>query len=143
MKTNLLIAASLAAVTGCSFAARSPEMYRDETKAVLDKKNDEIRACYDGVLKGTPGAAGKVTVNFDVVADGETDAGKIANVRTEKTGTTAPPAVAECVTKTIAGAGPLSPPDKRKGDAAFVYEFTAPPPPAPAPIQAIGARPKS
>lgn len=142
MKTTLLIAAALAAVTGCSFAARSPEMYRDETKAVLETKNNDIRACYDGVLKGTPGAAGKVAVTFDVAEDGEKDAGKIVNVQVDKANTTAPEAVSECVTKTIAGAGPLSPADKRKGQATFHYEFSAPPPPAAPVVPAMGA-PKS
>jgi hypothetical protein len=39
------------AVAGCSFAARSPDMYRDDTRAVLDTKNDQIKTCYDEVLK--------------------------------------------------------------------------------------------
>ena len=51
----------------------------------------------------------------------------------------APDPVAECVTKNIAGAGPLNPADKRKGQASYVYEFSAPPPPA----AMGGAAPKS
>lgn len=141
MKTTLLIAASLVVATGCSFAKRSPEMYRDDTKAVLESKNNDIHACYDGVLKGTPGVGGKVTVKFDVVADGDEGAGKVANVTVDKANTTAPDAVADCVTKAIAGAGPLQPPDKYKGEGTFSYEFTAPPPPA-APA-APAAAPKS
>ncbi|MFO0670865.1 MAG: AgmX/PglI C-terminal domain-containing protein [Polyangiaceae bacterium] len=132
MKTTILMASVLAfAATACSFAARSPEMYRDDTGAALAKKNDDIRACYDGVLKGTPGAAGKVTVKFDV----ETETGKVANVTVDKAGSTAPDAVSECVTKAIAGVA-IAPPDARKGEATWVYEFSAPPPaaaPAPAP----------
>lgn len=130
MKTTLLISASLVALAGCSFAARSPEMYRDETTKALEPRNNDIRACYDGVLKGTPGVAGKVTVKFDVAEDGAENAGKVTNVTVDKANTTAPDAVADCVAKNIAGAGPLSPADKRKGQATYVYEFTAPPPPA-------------
>lgn len=130
MKSALLISASLAALVGCGVAARSPEGYRDETRAILETKNNDIRACYDAVLKGTPGAAGKVTVKFDVPADGEEDAGKVSNVTIDKPNTTAPDGVADCVAKTITGAGPLNPADKRKGEASFSYEFTAPPPPA-------------
>lgn len=141
MKTTLVISLSLAALAGCSVAARSPEMYRDETNKVLAAKNEEIRACYDGVLKSTPGASGRVTVHFDMPADGDQNAGKVANVQVDPGGTTAPPPVAECVTKTITGAGPLNPPDKRLGQATYTWEFSAPPPPA-APPPSMGA-PKS
>ena len=123
MKSLLLIAATSALVAGCSFAARSPEMYRDDTKAVLDTKSNDIRACYDGVLKATPGVGGKVTVKFEV----ETEQGKIVNVAVDKPNTTAPDPVAECVTKSITGLG-ISPPDKRVGQATFTWEFSAPAP---------------
>jgi hypothetical protein len=127
MKTTLLIAASLATLAGCSAAVRSPEMYRDDTSKVLESKQGEIRACYDAVLKGTPGVSGKVTVNFDV----ETEGGKIQNVTVDKANTTAPDAVGDCVKKSIEGLA-ISPPDARLGKATYVYEFSAPPPPAPA-----------
>ena len=123
MKTPLLIFVSLAAVSGCSFAARSPEMYRDDTKAVLEKKNDAIRACYDGVLKSTPTAQGRVTVKFDVAED----TGKIGNVTVDRTQTTAPDPVSDCVVKNIDGLT-IDPPDQRKGEAMWVYDFAAPPP---------------
>jgi hypothetical protein len=130
-KATLLVSASLAVLAGCSVAARSPDMYRDDMKAVLEKKNDDIRACYDGVLKGTPGAAGKVTVRFDVL----TDTGKVTNVSVDKANSTAPDPVGECVTKAIDGLT-LSPADVRKGEGTWVYEFTAPPAPASAPAAA-------
>lgn len=138
MKTILLIAGSAALVTGCSFAARSPEMYRDDTKAVLETKSNDIRACYDGVLHTTPGAQGKVTVKFDV----ETEQGKIVNVTVDKANTTAPDPVAECVTKSINGLG-LTPPDKRTGQATFTWEFSAPPPPAAPGLSGAPATPKT
>jgi hypothetical protein len=125
MKSLLLIAGSTlltVVVTGCSFAARTPEMYRDDTKAVLETKNNDIRACYDGVLKGTPGAGGKVTVKFNV----ETEAGKFTNIAVDKPNTTAPADVADCVVKSINGLG-VTPPDKREGEATFVWDFQAPP----------------
>lgn len=123
MKTLLLIAGSAVLLSGCSFAARSPEMYRDDTKAVLDTKSNDIRACYDGVLKTSPGVGGKVTVKFEV----ETEQGKIVNVAVDKANTTAPDPVAECVTKSINGLG-ITPPDKRVGQATFVWDFAAPGP---------------
>jgi hypothetical protein len=128
MKTILafaIAAGSVASLAGCSVAARSPEMYRDDTKAVLETKNNDIRACYDGVLKTSPGAQGRVTVKFDV----ETEQGKIVNVSVDKANTTAPDPVAECVTKSIGGLG-LTPPDQRLGQGTFTWEFSAPPPPS-------------
>ena len=121
MKSTLLLAAVLA-LGACSFAARSPEMYRDDTGKALATKQDEIRACYDGVLKANPGARGTVTVKFDV----ETETGKISHVTVDKTQTTAPDPVSECVTRSIDGLT-LAPPDQRKGEGTWVYEFQAPP----------------
>jgi hypothetical protein len=130
MKTTLLATiATIAAVStlaGCG-NARTPEAYRDDTRAVLEKKNEDIRACYDGVLKASPGAQGKLTVTFDV----QEDTGKIANVNVDKANTTAPDPVADCVTKSIDGLA-IVPPDGRKGEATWVYQFAAPPPPMPA-----------
>ncbi|MET0595623.1 MAG: AgmX/PglI C-terminal domain-containing protein [Polyangiaceae bacterium] len=124
MKSTLFLAIPLA-LGACSFAARSPEMYRDDTGKALATKQNEIRACYDSVLKANPGAAGTVTVKFDV----ETEQGKIHNVTVDKTKTTAPDNVSECVTRNIDGLT-LAPPDARKGEGMWTYEFQAPPPPA-------------
>jgi len=132
---KILALVALATMTGCSFAARSPEMYRDDTKAVLETKNNDIRACYDGVLKTTPGVGGKVTVKFEV----ETEAGKIQNIEVDKTNTTAPAPVAECVTKSLQGLA-ISPPDKRLGQATWAWEFTAPPPATPAANPALNPK---
>jgi hypothetical protein len=130
MKTTLLVSASFAALSvlaGCGFT-RTPEAYRDDTRAVLEKKNDDIRACYDGVLKTSPGLSGNVTVKFDV----QEDTGKIANVTVDKAASTVPDPVADCVTKTIAGLG-IAPPDAHKGEGTWVYQFAAPAMPAPSP----------
>lgn len=125
MKTTLVIVASLATLAGCAY--RSPEMYRDDTTKSLQTKSEEIRMCYDGVLKSTPTAAGTVTVNFEV----ETEEGKITNVQVDKAKSTAPDAVGECVTKAITGLV-VPPPDKKTGQATYTWDFSAPPPP-PAP----------
>ena len=122
MKTTaVVLTASLSFLAGCSFAARSPEMYRDDTQKVLESKHAEIRACYDQVLKGSPGTGGKVTVKFDVAED----TGKIQNVNVDPATTTAPPAIGECVKKNIEGLV-LTPPDQRLGQATFEYDFTQP-----------------
>lgn len=128
MKTTILTAVALATIatlaSGCGFAARSPDMYRDDTKAVLDTKSNDIRACYDGILQGQPGIGGRVTVKFDVMADD----GKISNVVVDKASTTAPAPVAECVTKSITGLT-IAPPDARLGQATFTWEFSQAPAP--------------
>ncbi len=138
MKTLCSLAlVGLAALSGCGFAARSPEIYRDDTAKVLMTKNAEIHACYDGVLKATPGVGGRVTVKFEV---GE-DTGKIQNVIVDRPTTTAPEAVSECVKHSIEGLV-ISPPDARLGQASFQYDFMQPaaPPPMGAPA---AAAPKS
>ncbi|HEX7664461.1 MAG TPA: AgmX/PglI C-terminal domain-containing protein [Polyangiaceae bacterium] len=124
---GLMAAASL--MGGCSFAARSPDMYRDAVGSALTPKNDEIKACYDGVLKTTPGAAGKVTVNFQV----DTDKGALTNVTVDKANTTAPDAVATCVTNAITGVT-ITPPDARLGKGTWAYDFSAPAGAAPAAV---------
>lgn len=112
--------------TGCSFAVRSPEMYRDDTQKLLAGKSEEIKTCYDGVVKTTPGAGGKVTVKFTV----EEKTGKIGEITVDKANTNAPDAVAACLTNAMAGLT-LNPGDQKKGEATFTYDFTAPPPPPP------------
>jgi hypothetical protein len=110
-------------------------MYRDDTTKVLETKQADIRACYDNVLKGTPGAGGKVTVKFEI----ETEGGKIQNVIVDKPNTTAPDALGECVKKNIEGLA-INPPDKRLGQAEYVYEFSVPASPG---VAAAPAAPKS
>ncbi|WP_394822590.1 AgmX/PglI C-terminal domain-containing protein [Pendulispora albinea] len=113
---------ALAALTGCGGGAiRSPDVYRDDTKAALSAKDADIRACYDDILKGNPTASGKVTVKFEV----ETEGGKIQNVTVDKANTTAPDPVSQCVTKNISGVA-VTPPDVRKGEGVWVYEFSPP-----------------
>ena len=46
-------------------------------QTALAAKSDDIRACYDGVLKGSPGVGGKVTVHFDIPKAEDPGAGTI------------------------------------------------------------------
>jgi hypothetical protein len=130
MKTTLLLVASLA-LGACSVAARSPDMYRDDTGKALAAKQDAIHSCYDTVLHSTPGVGGHVTVKFEI----DTEQGKISHVTVDKANTTAPDAVADCVTRHIEGVT-LAPPDARKGEGSWTYEFQAPPASAPTPASA-------
>jgi hypothetical protein len=115
----ILVLCSLAGA--CSVAVRSPQMYRDDTQKVLQSKAPQIHACYDDVLKGTPGVGGKVAVKFDV----ETEAGKFVNVRVDPAQSSAPAPVQKCVTDALQGLA-LAPPDSKTGDATFLYDFQPP-----------------
>ena len=132
-----LVALAAASTIGCSFAARSPDMYRDDVRAVLETKNADVKACYDGVIAADANAVGNVTVRFDVM----TETGQITNVMVDETTSTAPQGVKDCVTNAITGLA-IDPPDANMGKATFVYEFqvgpqataapaVAAPPPAP------------
>jgi hypothetical protein len=118
---TIAVAGLLVGAFGSGCAVRSPEMYRDDTTKVLETKTGEIRACYDEILKGSPTATGKVTVTFEV----ETEAGKIQNVAIDRANSTAPDALSQCVKKSIEGLV-VAPPDKRTGQATYVYDFTIP-----------------
>ncbi len=125
MKTNLLligvVSLSAFAFGGCAY--RDANMWVADTGKVFGAKNPDIMACYDGVLKTTPTAAGKVTVAFEV----ETEEGKIQTVTVDKPNTTAPDAVSECVTKNINNLA-VTPPDKRLGQGKWTWEFAPNPP---------------
>jgi hypothetical protein len=115
-------------VAGCSFAARSPEMYRDDTRAVLETKNEQVKACYDELLKTNKDAQGTVTVKFTVTKD----TGAFSNVAADPAGTTAPPELTQCVLNALQGLA-LTPGDKSEGQATFTYQFSASAPPEAAP----------
>lgn len=128
---NTILLGALAAVSlssvGCTFYARSPQQYRDDTSKVLETKNAEINSCYDTALKTTPAASGKVTVTFTV----EEKTGKIIDTKADSARTTAPQPLIDCVVNALNGLV-LQPPDQRKGDATFEYDFSVPAAPAPA-----------
>lgn len=144
MRTTFIYPAlfALAAATvGCEFHARSAEDYRDVTQALLDTKAQDIKACYDGALKGQKDLQGRVTVQFVV----EAETGKIKDVKVDPAGTTAPEVLSACVTNSIGGLA-LTPPDKRDGIATWVYDFTpggAAPAPAPEPAAGLPFQPKT
>ncbi|HEX7480281.1 MAG TPA: AgmX/PglI C-terminal domain-containing protein [Polyangiales bacterium] len=101
---------------GC--AARDAEMYRTDTRALLETKNGAISACYNAELKADRKAAGKVVVRFTV----QNDTGKIVDAKVDETQSKASPALGKCVVDAINGLT-LDPADKRDGDATFSWEF--------------------
>jgi hypothetical protein len=115
------LAALALVVGGCSFYARSPDQYRDDTSTLLSSKSAELNTCYDNAVKAEPTAAGKVTVQFTV----ETKTGKIKDVAADASRTTAPQSLVSCVVTALNGLV-LAPPDQRDGKATFEYEFVRP-----------------
>ena len=129
--THLTVLASVAGALTCSCAARNAEMYRDDTRKLLEKKNAEIHQCYNEVLKTDPTASGTVVVKFTV----QSDTGKIVDAEIDPQRSGAPPALGVCIQQAIT-ALTLDPPDGNDGQATFVYEFTVGPAPAPEPAPA-------
>lgn len=119
MKTLSLLFSALIFSAGCG-AARSPELYRDDTKKLLDGQSGALKACYDGVLKSDQKAAGKVAVTFAF----EKKTGKLIDAKINPANTTAPDAVRKCVLTSLDGIV-LEPGDKRRGEATWSWDFSA------------------
>ena len=120
-----ICAMALSSIVGCGGGlTRTPDKYRDDTQAVLDQKAGDLKACYDGALKGAAGAAGTVVVHFTVAKE----TGTITDAKVDAA-STAPDAVKACVTGALNGLK-VAPPDSNDGDATFTWQFT---PPAAAP----------
>lgn len=139
MKKSLISLAlvSLAALSaGCSFAARSPEMYAADTQKVLESRSAVIKQCYDEALKTKQDLAGKVTVKFTV----KNETGDLSGVQIDPANTTAPEPLPGCVTAALQGLK-LAPPDDKEGLATFTWEFQAAGAPAPAAPGAAPAAP--
>lgn len=122
MKTRTAIITLLLATSsfGCSvqFAVRDADMYRKDTRSLLETKNGIIKDCYDAQLKAEAKPTGKVVVNFVV----EEETGQIINVALDAQNTTAPEALSKCIVEAISGLN-LDPPDQNQGVASFVWEF--------------------
>lgn len=103
---------------GCSFHARDAGAYRDATRALLQSKNDDIKACYDAALKENATVSGTVVIQFKVAAK----TGKLTKLDVVNAETTAPKELARCVKRAIGGLV-LSPADTREGKASFRWEF--------------------
>ena len=159
MKTILLATAlvSLAAVTGCGSASRTPVQYTEDTQKAFAEQEAELKTCYDGVLATKADAKGDVTVSFYWTQDGDDDqrlprkalevrvggpkADGEFNVVGDKT--TAGPELTKCVTDSLAKAR-LKPAGKGVGQGTWTYHFAVGEAPSAAPAAAPAAdAPKS
>jgi outer membrane biosynthesis protein TonB len=110
------IAGAALALVGC--AVRSPELYRDDTRKLLETKEPTLQACYDAELQTHRDAGGKVIVRFTV--DRET--GKVSNPQIDDLSSTPNRTLRGCVLDALKGLT-LAPADDRDGDATFTWEF--------------------
>jgi len=118
-RTVLCLAALAAFTVGCKFIARGPDQYREDTRNALQSKLPEVKACYDNLLKADKTTAGAVKVKFTV----KCETGVIESIAVDQNGSSAPPALQECVTRSMQNVV-LDPADARDGHATFTYEFT-------------------
>jgi hypothetical protein len=112
-----LACASLLSACSVSYHARSPEDYRQATRALLESQQSTFKQCYEGVLASTPDAAGTVAVQFTL----EEKTGKIVTP-TSLPESTAPEPLRQCVVNGLSGLA-LDPPDQRKGVATMTFDF--------------------
>ena len=112
----ILVCAGLSA---CSFYARGPEGYRKAVRGVLEQKQADMEACYKRTYDADQSAQGRVVAAFEV----EPKTGKIVKPTIEQEGTTANPALQQCVLASLDGLI-LDPPDQRTGVARFSWDFS-------------------
>ena len=101
---------------GCSFIARGPKRYEEDTRKLLESNNSSLKQCYDALLKNDQSAQGTVVVKFDVTEE----SGAITGA--EVVDGSAPQGLKDCVVKSIDGLK-LAPADARLGKATYTYEF--------------------
>ena len=116
-----LIALALLSTTACSFIARGEDQYRTDTRAVLESRSADIKACYDNAIASDPSLAGEVVVNFTV----EKKTGALTNISADPNASTAPEALQNCVVSSLEGLT-LTPEDRRDGQATFTWAFMGP-----------------
>lgn len=118
-RVSLVSVVSLVSLAGCTFYARGPDDYRQAVRKVLDTKSPAVEGCYKSAREQGPQSQGAVVVRFDV----EPKTGEIVRPEVVKEQTTADEALQRCVLESLAGLK-LDPPDQRKGEATFRWEFS-------------------
>jgi hypothetical protein len=116
---SLFVVSALTGLLGCQFNARSAKDYRDVTSQLLETRGAQIQSCYNDALKADASAKGSVVLHFNVAED----TGVLAGFEVQPE-SSAPSALSQCVVKSLEGLV-LQPPDARKGDATFSWEFSA------------------
>jgi len=120
--TKLGLAALALSVMGCSVMVRSPDQYREDTRAAIESNRPAIEACYTGALQNSKELTGRVAITFSV----QPETGVITNTQVDPDQTTAPDQLAQCVVQAVEGLA-IAPPDEKEGQATFYFDFVAQP----------------
>ena len=118
MRKTIAFLIMLSTLGACSFIARGEDQYREDTRALLETKNSDIKACYDRALASNPAQSGEVVVNFTV----EKKTGGLMNVAADPDASSASPGLQNCVVSALEGMA-LTPEDRRDGQATFTWVF--------------------
>jgi len=118
MRSMSFVLLACAGLVGCSFYARGPDDYRSAVRGILETKRPDVEACYKRSYEADKEAQGRVVAKFEV----EPKSGKIVHPEVVAEGTTASDALKQCVLASLEGLT-LAPPDQRKGEATFVWDF--------------------
>jgi hypothetical protein len=118
MKSVRFVAITMVCAALSACAVRNAEMYRDDTRKLLESKQTGLQACYDAELQSHPDATGKVIVRFTI----EDDTGKVVDPKIDDLQSTPNRTLRGCVLDALKGLV-LDPADERSGDATFVWEF--------------------
>lgn len=110
----------VAATAACGGKARKPDVYRADTRQLLDMRNAQLKSCYDSALASDPTMAGTVKVQFVVAKK----TGTVTDAKVDPA-STAPAPLGECVIQALQGLK-LEPPDRNEGRATFEYAFQPP-----------------
>jgi hypothetical protein len=116
-----LTMAGIICATLSACGARGAEMYRDDTRKLLETKLVGLQACYDAELQTHPDAIGKVIVRFKI----SNDTGQIIDPQLDDLLSTPNRTLRGCVLDALKGLV-LDPPDAREGDGTFTWQFQIP-----------------
>lgn len=111
-----LLACLVTAASGC--AVRSPNMYRDDVRKLLQTKGSVLQACYEAELQTQPAAGGRVVVHMMI----EREHGRVLDAQIDDLASTPDRTLRGCVLEAVKGLV-LYPPDSRNGAATFTWEF--------------------
>lgn len=119
MKRSAAFMLMCAALSACSFYARSSDDYRKAVREVLEKKRPDVETCYKQTYDADQSAQGQVVASFEV----EPKTGKLVKPAIVQDGTTANPALQKCVLSSLDGLV-LQPADERTGLGKFAWNFS-------------------
>lgn len=108
------------ALSACSvsYKLRSPEQYREDTRALLESKQSSFLSCYEDLLASSSETSGTVVIRFDV----EEETGKFTNTHSLES-SSASDELQQCVVNGMEGLV-LAPPDDKTGEGTMTFEFS-------------------